>query len=47
MAVLAHQMPDATKRALADVVIETGRGRLLTFRTVRAIARASKGSRIR
>ena len=41
--VLKHQMPDAQKRALADVVIETGRGRLLTFRTVRAIARASVG----
>ena len=39
--VLKHQMPDAQKRALADIVIETGRGRLLTFRTVRAIARAS------
>lgn len=39
--VLKHQMPDAEKRALADIVIETGRGRLLTFRTVRAIARAS------
>lgn len=45
--VVAHQMPDAQKRALADVVVETGRGRLLTFRTVRAIARASTGSRIR
>lgn len=35
--VLRHQMPDARKRALADVVIETGRGRLLTFRTVRSL----------
>lgn len=42
-AVLKHQMPDTQKRALADVVIETGRGRLLTFRTVRAIVRASVG----
>lgn len=40
--VLKHQMPDAQKRAIADVVIQTGRGRLLTFRTVRAIARASR-----
>lgn len=38
-AVLKHQMPDATKRTLADIVIETGRGRLLTFRTVRSIVR--------
>ena len=45
--VLAHQMPDAQKRALADVVIETGRGRLQTFRTVRAIAQAAAGTRIR
>jgi dephospho-CoA kinase len=45
--VVAHQMPDRQKRAVADVVIETGRGRLLTFRTVKAIARASAGSRIR
>jgi dephospho-CoA kinase len=40
--VLAHQMPDTAKRKLADVVIETGRGRLLTFRTVRSIVRASR-----
>lgn len=38
-AVLKHQMPDAQKRALADVVVETGRGRLLTFRTVRSVLR--------
>ncbi len=44
--VLAHQMPDRVKRSLADVVIETGRGRLLTFRTVKAIVRASAGSRL-
>ena len=45
-AVLGHQMPDRMKRAIADVVIETGRGRLETMRTVRAITRAAKGSRI-
>jgi dephospho-CoA kinase len=45
--VVAHQMPDSDKRAMADVVIETGRGRLLTFRTVRAIVRACVGSRTR
>jgi dephospho-CoA kinase len=45
--VVAHQMPDAVKRSLADIVIETGRGRLPTFRTVRSISRASVGSRIR
>jgi dephospho-CoA kinase len=38
--VLAHQMPDCAKRARADIVIETGRGRLATFRTVRALVRA-------
>lgn len=40
--VLKHQMPDACKRKRADVVIETGRGRLLTFRTVRAIVRSAR-----
>lgn len=40
-AVLQHQMPDRAKRAAADVVIETGRGRLLTFRAVCAVVRAS------
>jgi dephospho-CoA kinase len=45
-AVLEHQMPDSRKRAAADIVIETGRGRLLTFRTVRALTRMAKGSRI-
>jgi dephospho-CoA kinase len=39
-AVLRHQLPDATKRARADVVIETGRGRLETVRTVRRLVRA-------
>lgn len=45
--VLKHQMPDQQKRAIADIVIETGRGRLLTFQTVRTIARTAQGSRIR
>jgi dephospho-CoA kinase len=45
--VLKHQMPDSEKRRIADIVIETGRGRLLTFRTVQGIARVAKGSRIR
>ncbi|MCS6987666.1 MAG: dephospho-CoA kinase [Sphingomonadaceae bacterium] len=43
--VLAHQLPDARKRALADVVIETGRGRLPTFRTVRFLARLARAGR--
>ncbi len=40
-AVLAHQMPDAAKRRCADVVIETGRGRLVTWRAVRGVVRAA------
>jgi dephospho-CoA kinase len=43
-AVLAHQLPDAAKRAAADRVIETGRGRLATLRAVRAIARLARQS---
>lgn len=37
--ILAQQMGDAEKRARADLVVETGRGRLLTWRTVRALVR--------
>lgn len=40
--VLAHQMPDARKRARADIVIETGRGRLWTWRDVRFVARLAR-----
>ncbi|MFQ3665539.1 MAG: dephospho-CoA kinase [Sphingomonadaceae bacterium] len=40
--VLLHQMPDARKRRLADMVIETGRGRLETFRAVRALVRLAR-----
>ncbi|MGQ5700451.1 dephospho-CoA kinase [Sandaracinobacteroides sp. A072] len=40
--VLRHQTPDSVKRDLADVVIETGRGRLLTFRTVKSIVKAMR-----
>lgn len=38
-AVLAHQMPDAEKRRRADLVIETGRGRLVTWRAVTRVVR--------
>lgn len=41
--ILRQQMPDAEKRARADIVIETGRGLLSTFRTVRALVRALRG----
>ena len=35
--ILAQQMPDREKRRLADVVIETGRGRRATFEAVRRL----------
>lgn len=44
LAIVAHQMPDAVKRARADVVIETGRGRLLTWRSVVKVVRAVRKS---
>lgn len=44
-AIVDIQMPDAEKRHRADVVIETGRGRLTTWRTVRRIARTAQGNR--
>lgn len=43
--VLAHQMPDAEKRRRADLVIETGRGRLWTWRQVAALARMVTGGK--
>lgn len=38
-AILRAQMPDGKKRALADVVIETGRGRRVTWDAVREVVR--------
>jgi dephospho-CoA kinase len=38
-AVLSHQLPDAEKRARADVVIPTGRGRRATLSAVRQLLR--------
>jgi len=38
-AVLSHQLPDTEKRAQADVVIPTGRGRRATLQAVRRLLR--------
>ena len=38
-AILQAQMPDADKRRRADVVIETGRGRRVTWRAVRTLVK--------
>ncbi len=37
--ILKSQMPDRQKRALADIIIETGRGRRHTWQAVRRIVR--------
>jgi len=39
-AILKAQMPDAAKRSHADLVIETGRGRRVTWQAVRRFVRA-------
>lgn len=41
--ILKAQMPDAEKRRRADVVIETGRGRRVTWLAVRALVRQLPG----
>lgn len=42
-AILKAQMPDAEKRRRADVVIETGRGRRVTWTAVQAVVRGLPG----
>ncbi len=44
-AILARQVPDAVKRARADVVIPTGGTRAATFRAVRALVTALRDAR--
>jgi dephospho-CoA kinase len=39
-AILKTQLPDAEKRRRADVVIETGRGRRVTWQAVQSLVRA-------
>ncbi len=43
-AILKAQMPDAEKRALADVVIETGRGRRETWLEVQRVVKSLRQS---
>lgn len=41
--ILAHQMPDAEKRARADFIIQTGRGRGDALRTIKEIVTVIRG----
>ena len=41
-AVLARQVPDAEKRRLADFIVPTGLGKLVSLRAIRKIIRATR-----
>lgn len=44
-AILAHQLPDAAKRARADFVVPTGLGRAVTWQALSTILRRLRGRR--
>ena len=46
-AILGAQLPDAEKRARADIVIPTGDGKLATWRAVKAVVGCFSGRKKR
>ena len=46
-AIVAQQLPDADKRARADVVVPTGRGKYVTWRAVKALVACLSASKLR